>query len=158
MTEETKDAEVVTEPSKKLTPAQKAAKTKAANKLKTARVVKTRTEAINILMEMNVPFDQKADDIALIAIAEQIPVEKWYKIEIQTRDEFATKQAFCKVNGKSWRLERGVEHKVPARVVAAFRNAVSKTVDMIDTVNGKKIVERERRNEMISILGETSAP
>lgn len=150
----TKDAEV--QPSEEMTPQEKAAKTRKANadkkKTKPNRVVKTRGEAVSILMDMNHPFDLDADDISLIAMAEKIPVEPWYTIEISERDEFAPKQAFCKVNGKSWRLERGEELLVPERVVTSFRNAVSRTVTMVDTAQGKKIVQRDKREETISVL------
>lgn len=131
----------------------------ATRKKKPARTVKTRDDAIAVFIDMNIPFDNTADDVTLIAKAEQVPVEKWFKIFIEPKDdEFATRQAFAKVNGKSYRIERGVEVDVPERVVLAFRNGVTSIVEMTDTVQGKKVVQRERRDEVLSVLEEVPNP
>lgn len=153
MTDEPKNIEPSEEPKRKPAP-----KRKPTAKKKTARTIKNLTEAITVLTDMNVPYSKDMDDVEIIALAENTPIEDWYKIEIQPKGEFDTKQAYVRVNGKSWHLERGVVHEVPARVVRALENGEVKTVDMIDTPTGKKIVERTKRDEVFSVLEKIPNP
>lgn len=126
------------------------------------RTIKTRNQAISVLNNMNERYNKSDSTEDLIAKAEKIPVEKYYKIEIQEKDEEnATAQAAIRVVGKVWRITRGEKVIVPARVLTAMDNAITYTPLQRKKRDGSgenEIYHVKRREETYLNLGEVPAP
>ena len=73
-----------------------------------------------------------------------------YRIEIQEQED-RSDQAIARINGKVYRITRGVEVVVPASVVECFRNGVTDIVEQKD--GGGKLLVRRKKTEVMSILG-----
>ncbi|MCU7816334.1 MAG: hypothetical protein KZQ81_14305 [Candidatus Thiodiazotropha sp. (ex Rostrolucina anterorostrata)] len=113
--------------------------------------IKGRSQAISVLRKANESCDESMPLKELVALAEQVPVEKMYRIEIQERDD-RPGQALVRVNGTAFRMDRGVEIVVPARVLNAMNSGVQHRY--IQDKKTKKMKVQKIREEIFVVLGE----
>lgn len=141
------------------TPKKKPGRKPGAKKPDVKQVVKNRSQAIGILRSMNTNTDETLPTEELIAIAEQTEPEKYYKIMIQERDDTEA-PALIRVLGVPFRILRGVEVVVPARVVNVLKDAVTYLpVQVKDPITGKKKTTfRKKMTELFNIIGEVERP
>lgn len=118
------------------------------------RVIESRDAAVYILKDNNIPFDPKMSEQDLIKLAQTVPIEKWFKIELQEKNH--STHALVRVNGRRYQIQRGVDVAVPARVVEALKAATVFKYYQQD--ESTRILVQKQQEEVFAVLGETAPP
>ena len=111
----------------------------------------TRAKAITMLIDYNVPFDQKAETSELISMAKEIEPEPYYLCEII--DNGMTKLIpWVKVNGKAFMAKRGEKIYIRKRYMDVLRERLLTIEPGSDKTGSFKAIQRAR--EVVQIIKE----